>query len=108
MGEPYPPDATRNKTRTLIMPSSTGSIQVNTIFGPNDISLVNIVVDQYDNFTGFNSLRCAGFVPRNWISIGMLDAEVLEAEHLRMWNSAVLRAGNCKVRKDTRNSISYI
>ena len=79
---------------------------VNTIFSVNDISLSNIIVDEHFNFIGFYSLCNAGFVPRNWISFTLLEPEVIQAERLRMYHRAVLR--DCKVRDNTRDSISYI
>jgi len=82
--------------------------RVHTIFGPNDISPGNIVVDYNNRFVGFNSLSFAGFVPRNWISIGMLDPEVKAAANLHILHRATLGGMNCKTGQETRDSYSNI
>lgn len=82
--------------------------RVRTIFGPNDISPYNIIIDQDNNFVGFDSLRNAGFVPQNWISITMLDPEVVKAADLQIWNKAVFYSKNYKLRQNTRDCIGHV
>ncbi|KAK3296696.1 uncharacterized protein B0H64DRAFT_390098 [Chaetomium fimeti] len=60
-----------------------------TVLGPGNLSAENIMLDKDGNFVGFSGLLWAGYAPRSWVQLGMIDPSDSSAADLRAYTCAL-------------------